>query len=222
MKHNSFKLLTGFILYLSILFSTAIFATEPLSLWKNSKIKNKIVEFVNHVQTNTDPLYLPTPNRIAVFSQFNGNNQSNLAINELITFLKQADFTIYLIKGINSDSLQILTTQSNNDSDMDSKLPTHSNDSEQLVKPMDENNPSSPDPIQLNSNKPIPSTRIDEVIGAQPILALGNEDKDLSLLNFTSTNTPNLILVIKNNTNGKLISDAEKNGWIVINPSVDF
>ncbi len=86
-----------------------------------------------------------------------------------------------------------------------------------------------------NVGKPV---GIFQLIGRKPILAFGNSDGDLQMLQWTSTNTrPNLSLILhhtdaereyaydKNSPVGKLdaaLTEGQQKGWIIVDMKNDF
>lgn len=192
-----------------------LFAADMLSSWANPSAKEAVTKFVNQVTTATDPVFLPSQNRIAVFSQFTckQDRDSFAAMQDLITYLKEAGFTVYVIVGNGTDSVQVLSEKDFGVDKVNPEILVDKNDTERLKQPTNK-----VVAADIKNSHPISTLTIDKLIGGQPILAIGNYDADLSMLKFTATNRPSLLMVVKRSgANGnKLIQAASQNGWLIL------
>jgi phosphoglycolate phosphatase-like HAD superfamily hydrolase len=135
---------------------------------------------------------------------------------ELVNYLKQSGFKIYILAGTGTDFVRVYSERT---------------DSIPAVQVIDNT------ARATGINKDVSTESIQKLLGEQPIIAVGNSDGDLEMLQYTATNTPSLPIILHHNdeqreweynrnlsfgTQGKLLDYGQKNGWLIIDMQRDF
>lgn len=86
------------------------------------------------------------------------------------------------------------------------------------------------EPLNLNAGKPI---NIHKMIGKIPVIAVGNSDGDLEMLQYASSNSfPSLEVLIHHDDSSrevaydqgaeKILAEAQKKNWVTVSMKNDF
>ncbi|MDP1603520.1 MAG: HAD family hydrolase [Legionella sp.] len=130
---------------------------------------------------------------------------------ELVNYLKQAGFKVYILAGTGTDFVRVFSDRGGISA----------------VQVID----------NTSIKKEVSTQQIEKFLKDQPIIAIGNSDGDLEMLQYTSTNTPSLPIILRHTdgqreweynrnasfgTQDKLLDYGQKNGWLIIDMKTDF